>query len=75
MQGPEDDLRARVGDPPNSVREIEDRHHRARVPDVEHLPNRRVVREDQEERLHDVVDVAPGTDLRAVPVDHELVTG
>jgi hypothetical protein len=75
VQGLEDDLRARVGDPPNPVREIEDRHHRARVPDVENLPDRRVILEDQEQRLHDVVDVAPGTDLRAVPVDHELVTG
>ena len=58
----------------DALGEVVDRHGRARVADVEALPDRVRVLEREHERLHHVVDVAPGADLRAVAVDHEVAS-
>ena len=74
VQRLEDDLDLRAGEPLDPLREVVDRHRRARVADVERLPDR-VRCSRQRSALDHVVDVAPGADLRAVAVDDEVAPG
>ena len=54
--------------------EIVDRDRRARVSDVEALPDRVLVLEGEERAVDHVVHVAPRTDLRAVAVNREVAS-
>ncbi len=71
----EDELTGASGQPLDPLREVVDRHRRARVSDVEALADRVRMLEREQQRLDHVVDVAPGADLRAVAVDDEVVAG
>src|SRR5262249_48904371 len=72
VERPEDDLAGRAGQPLHPLREVEDRHGRARVADVEGLTDGLVSLEAQQQRIDHVVDIAPGADLRAVAVNREV---
>ena len=61
--------------PLDALREVEDRDGRARVADVEGLPDRgRMLETEQHARDH-VGHVRPGADLRAVAVDRQVAVG
>src|ERR671937_544698 len=72
VKGLEDELARRAGQPLHPRGQVEDRHRRARVADVEGLPHGPGVLEAEQERVDHVVDVAPRADLRAVAVDDEV---
>src|SRR5919197_4875896 len=67
----EDDLAGRLGQPLYPLGEVEDRHRRARVADVERLADRLVALQAEKQRVDHVVDVAPRPDLGAVAVDRQ----
>ena len=75
VQRLEDDLAGRAGQALDALRQVVDRHRRARVADVEALARGLRALEAEQERLDHVVDVAPGADLRAVAVDRQVPAG
>src|SRR5436190_5175158 len=65
----EDEVAGAAGQALDPLRKLENRDGRAWVADVERMADRLLELEAEQHRLDHVVDVAPGTDLRAVPVD------
>src|SRR5207302_11122423 len=70
-----DDLARTAGQPLDPLREVENRHRRPRVPDVQAMADGLGPLEAEQQRLDHVVDVAPGADLRAVAVDDQVAAG
>src|SRR4051812_38723676 len=68
----EDDLAPRLGEPPDPRGQVVDRHGRTRIADVEALANGARVLEAEEDCVGEVVDVAPGANLRPVAVDGKV---
>src|SRR4051794_1059381 len=73
VQRLEDDVAAAARDALDALREVEDRHGRARVADVEALAGCLRALEAEQHRVHHVVDVAPGANLRAVAPHDEIL--
>src|SRR5204863_2490518 len=71
----EDELAGAAGERLDPAGEVEDRHRRARVADVEALADRVLVLEREQQPFDHVVDVAPGADLRAVAVYRQVAAG
>src|SRR5205823_7350886 len=69
----EHDLAGTAGDALDALREVEDRHGRARVADVEALADGTRMLEAETHGLDHVVDVAPRADLRAVAANGQVV--
>src|SRR5206468_9494735 len=69
----EDDLSRAAGQPLYAQREVVDRDRRARVADVERLPDRLRTLEAGEHPRNHVVDVTPGADLGAVAAHDQIL--
>src|SRR3954451_15841978 len=65
----EHELPGAARQPLDALSEVDDRHRRARVADVERVADRLLEVEAEQDSLDHVVDVAPRTDLRAVAMD------
>src|SRR5262245_42026220 len=68
---PEDDLRLRLRQPDDHVRELEVRRRPLRVAKIERLADGLWLFGAPQHAVHEVVDVAPRADLRAVVVERD----
>jgi hypothetical protein len=72
VQRLEDQLARAAGQPLDPLRQVDDRHRRARIADVERVADRLRQLEAEQHRLDHVLDVAPRPDLRPVAVNDEV---